>query len=278
MAKQRIAFFDVDGTIFRWSLEISLMDELMRRKIVPRRAFLLSQGLRMRWKAREASYEEFSDAFVADITTGALDDVSVAEMVEVAKDVVEQLGRNVYVFTRELIATLKESDYLLVAVSGSRREIVEIFAQRFGFDRIVATEYARAGDRITGRVVSWPGADKGQVVRETLATCGLSAGSALAVGDTAQDLPMLEACFHAIAFNPSLKMERVIRRQTAEDTFHPPRGIVSERKDNVRIGRFTSDGNGRARFGECPLREILPHDVATRLALRLGQAYWAFDH
>lgn len=278
MAEQRIAFFDVDGTIFRWSLEISLMDELMRRKIVPRRAFVISQGLRMRWKARKASYEEFSDAFVADIMSGALDDVSAPEMVEVAKHVVEQLGSNVYVFTRELIAALKESNYLLIAVSGSRREIVEIFAQSFGFDRIVATEYARQGDRITGQVTFWPGANKGQVVRETLEACGLSAGSALAVGDTAQDLSMLDACYHAIAFNPSLKMDRALRCEVGDGVSRPPRGIVTERKDRIHIGRMTRDTDGRVRTSECTLREILPHDVATRLALKLGQAYWAFDH
>ena len=104
---------------------------------------------------------------------------------------------------RELVATSRAAGVCTALVSGGFTVFAERVAAALGFDRVVANRLEITGDRIAGTVRS------PIVARETkrdmllaLATeCGVPPEAAVAVGDGANDLPMLDAAGLGIAFH-----------------------------------------------------------------------------
>jgi phosphoserine phosphatase len=104
---------------------------------------------------------------------------------------------------RTLIATMKSWGARTLLISGGFTAFTEVIAGRIGFDRQVANLLHIADGRLAGTVAK-PIVDSA-VKRDTLiaerATLGLETGATLAVGDGANDIPMLEAAGLGIAYH-----------------------------------------------------------------------------
>ena len=104
---------------------------------------------------------------------------------------------------RELVATSRAAGVCTALVSGGFTVFANSVAAELGFDRVVANRLDIAGDRIAGTVRA------PIVTRETkhdtllaiAAECGVSPAAALAIGDGANDLPMLAAAGLGLAFH-----------------------------------------------------------------------------
>ena len=59
-----VAFFDVDGTIFRSSLLIELVEELVREGVFPVDAQAGYTGAFAAWQAREGTYDSYIAAVI----------------------------------------------------------------------------------------------------------------------------------------------------------------------------------------------------------------------
>jgi phosphoserine phosphatase len=94
---------------------------------------------------------------------------------------------------RALIATL---------VSGGFTVFAEPIAQALGFDRVVANRLALDGDKLAGTLIPpiVTGATKHETLLALIAELNLSLDQTLAVGDGANDLPMLQSAGLGIAF------------------------------------------------------------------------------
>lgn len=106
-----------------------------------------------------------------------------------------------------LIATMKATGARTVLVSGGFTAFTGRIAGRLGFDRNVANVLHVAGGRLSGTVAE-PIVDsttKLQTLRAELQTLGLAAEAALAIGDGANDIPMLQAAGLGIAFHAKPK-------------------------------------------------------------------------
>jgi phosphoserine phosphatase len=106
-----------------------------------------------------------------------------------------------------LIATMKGWGARTLLISGGFTAFTEVIAARIGFDRQVANLLHIAGGRLDGTVAK-PIVDSA-VKRDTLiaerATLGLETADTLAVGDGANDIPMLEAAGLGIAYHAKPK-------------------------------------------------------------------------
>ncbi|WP_160463291.1 phosphoserine phosphatase SerB [Streptococcus zhangguiae] len=103
---------------------------------------------------------------------------------------------------RELVATLHQRGYKVAVVSGGFHETVDVLAKELGIDYVKANRLEAENGILTGRVL-------GEIVtKETKKAClekwalenGLRLADTVAVGDGANDLPMIQAAGIGIAF------------------------------------------------------------------------------
>lgn len=103
----------------------------------------------------------------------------------------------------ELVAALHRLGYETAIVSGGFAPIAEALRQRLGIDWAHANEVEIEAGRLTGRVREpiLDAAGKARLLRELAARRGIALDQVIAVGDGANDLPMLEVAGLGIAFN-----------------------------------------------------------------------------
>src|SRR5665213_665973 len=119
MAKERkVAIFDVDGTIFRSSLLIQVVNALIASEAFPEETRETYEHEYAKWLDREGDYESYIDAVVKAFRAH-LKGVHYSALVDAADKVVEEQWKRTYRYTRDLIKQLKEKDYFLLAVSHS---------------------------------------------------------------------------------------------------------------------------------------------------------------
>jgi len=101
-----------------------------------------------------------------------------------------------------LVRTMKARGATCILVSGGFTRFAEPVAEEIGFDRVVANVLEIAGGELTGRVRRpiVGAAAKRQVLLDSAAELGVAAGETLAIGDGANDIPMIEAAGLGVAF------------------------------------------------------------------------------
>lgn len=256
MSEKCIAALDIDGTFYRPSLFISLVDKLRERGILQPELFSAADQLKKLWKARKGTYNHYLNELVRLADSGVLKGAHESAIDETSDAVLEESGEDVYVFTRELFYALKETGYVTVAISHSPSIVVKRFAERWGFDDWSGTSYEIGSDgRYTGTRTK---GNKTDVFREMCAKHGCSANGSIAIGDSVSDLDLLGQVAHPIVFNPERDLEGQARR------FQTP--VVKERKDTIEAWRGRA---GMGKFEEMTLDEFLPKTVATNLNRRL---------
>ncbi len=102
-----------------------------------------------------------------------------------------------------LIATLKQLGYRIAILSGGFTYFAEHLRRRFGIDEVHANILDARDGKLTGRVVGdiIDGARKAELLRELAAREGIRLEQVIAVGDGANDLPMLAIAGLGIAFH-----------------------------------------------------------------------------
>jgi HAD superfamily hydrolase (TIGR01490 family) len=224
-AKEPLAVFDVDGTLFRRGLLPALTRRLVNEGVFSERVREeLSQDY-YAWVERRGSYETY-DELVMELFLRELKGVSVAELRRCATVEVEAHGRRLHIYTRDMARRLKEAGYQLIAISGSPQEILDLFLKPLGFDRAWGTVLAQdAGGTYTGEVLQDPLKNKRRVLEEFLEAAGVGLGGSVGVGDTLSDVGFLELVRTPIAFNPNRSLFEAARRSSWP--------IVVERKDVI---------------------------------------------
>jgi phosphoserine phosphatase len=111
---------------------------------------------------------------------------------------------------RTLAQTMRKRGARVVIVSGGFRQFTNAISAWIGADEDRANQLAADGGKLTGRVVE-PilGQDaKLAALKEIAAAMGLPLSATLAVGDGANDLPMLEAAGLGVAYRAKPKVAR----------------------------------------------------------------------
>lgn len=202
--ERKVAFFDIDGTVFRSSLLIELVEAFVSKGIFPSEALTMYQTQYLAWMNRDGSYESYMDAVVKTFLH-FLKGVHYGQLADVGRDVVQKSERHVYRYTRDLITRLKKENYFLVAISQSPKTILDEFCKSYGFHKVYGRVYEIGPqDRFTGSVLDEHLiANKANIARRIIEREGLSLTGSLGVGDTEGDISFLELMETAICFNPN---------------------------------------------------------------------------
>lgn len=103
-----------------------------------------------------------------------------------------------------LAATLRRLGYKLAIISGGFDFFGNILKQKLGFDYVFANRLEIADGKLTGRVLGdiVDGPRKAAILRDLAEQEGLAIEQTIAVGDGANDLPMLGVAGMGVAFHP----------------------------------------------------------------------------
>ncbi|HFC10681.1 MAG TPA: HAD-IB family hydrolase [Candidatus Kaiserbacteria bacterium] len=224
--KRKVAVFDIDGTIFRSSLLVVLVERLVEKGIFNRDARLLYTKERDEWLDRRGDYTAYLQKVIESFE-GQIKGVPYADVADVAGEVIEEMKGRVYRYTRNLVKELKDSGYFLLAISRSPKFIVDGFGYELGFDKTYGIFFSTgASGCFTGEIEGEEFImNKGAILQRAVRKENLTLEDSFAVGDTESDLPMLELVTAPIAFNPNKVLYREAKRNGWK--------IVVERKDVI---------------------------------------------
>lgn len=161
-------------------------------------------------KAKIATITERAMAGELDFAASLIERVRCLAGVRLAE--VEAVCRDQVHFSpgaRELVATMNSAGARTILVSGGFRLFTRHVAQVLGFHADFANDLIIAEGKLTGEVTQpvFAAADKMHVLNQQAANLGLDRSQTLAVGDGANDAPMIEAAGLGVAYygKPSLR-------------------------------------------------------------------------
>ncbi|MEK7599283.1 MAG: HAD-IB family hydrolase [Patescibacteria group bacterium] len=204
--RRRLVVYDIDGTLFRLSLLVELVNSLVASNIFPQAAKETINKDYLDWINREGDYEKFIRQMVR-VYQKYIVGWDKATINEISQEVVDFQKKKVYCFTRDAIREYKNKNYFLLAISGSPEDIVQKFADYFGFDRAFGSVWEVREGRFTNRV--YDGAkNKKQIFKMFLESNAKYTGldGSIAFGDTESDIPILKMVDYPVVFNPSLDL------------------------------------------------------------------------
>ncbi|MBB1074575.1 phosphoserine phosphatase SerB [Rhodoferax sp. 4810] len=118
----------------------------------------------------------------------------------------------------ELITACKQAGLKVLLVSGGFTHFSDRLRDRLGIDYTRANVLEVAGDTLTGRTVDQPwgdicdGDEKRTMLMQTCAQLGITPAQAIAVGDGANDLPMMDVVGLSVAFHakPAVREQAMV--------------------------------------------------------------------
>ncbi len=200
LAHFKLAAFDMDSTL----ISIECIDEIAALAGKGREVAAITEA------AMRGEITDFKDslrrrlALLAGVPATVLDRV-----------LAERLTFNPG--ARELCAALKRTGLKLVLVSGGFTFFTRHVAAELGMDFVRSNELEIEHGALTGRVVlqDWgdicDGAEKRRMLLESCAAIGCRPDEAIAVGDGANDLPMMAAAGLSVAFHAKPKVREQAR-------------------------------------------------------------------
>ncbi|WP_261842139.1 phosphoserine phosphatase SerB [Aliamphritea ceti] len=180
---RRLVVFDMDSTL----IEAEVIDELAKEAGVGEQVIAITESA-MRGEI------DFTESFARRMALLKGLDESVLEQVAARLPLTEGV--------EELVANLKALGFKTAILSGGFNYFGRFLQQKMGFDYVHANELEIVDGKVTGNVVGTvvDGQRKAQLLREIAGKEGVSLEQTIAVGDGANDLPMLSIAGLGIAF------------------------------------------------------------------------------
>ena len=221
------AVFDIDGTIVRRTLLQLIVTEMVNRSwldgaIAADIERILHDG---RQRIADDSFGVYMKQGLDILIQHSGGKLSLERYHEAVNAVAKSLNNTTYVYTRQLIDTLRKNGFYLIAISGSEQYAVEAVSRSLGFDTCSAhLKYVDDGTNLTGEIVKFS-QKKDEILSAIITAKQLNTKGSIAVGDTSPDIAMFNLVDQPIAFNPNQELFKVAREKGWM--------VVLERKDVV---------------------------------------------
>ncbi len=187
---RRLICFDMDSTL----IETEVIDELAERAGVGDKVRAITERA-MRGEI------DFCESFRERVALLKGLDVSVMEDIARNLPVTEGVGR--------MMEVLRRAGYKTAILSGGFTYFGNYLKQKFGFDYVYANELEIADGKLTGRYVGdvVDGRRKAELLKLIAQVENVNIAQTIAVGDGANDLPMLATAGLGIAFHAKPKVK-----------------------------------------------------------------------
>jgi len=223
--QNKFAVFDIDGTVFRSSLIIELVNKFIEEGLFPKEVQSAYSEEYQRWLDRRGSYEDYINKVVAAYGNH-IGGIKLSDAMDVAERMMIFHKNRVYRYTRDLVYKLRKTHFLL-AVSHSPYHVVDPFCRAWGFQKVYAMIYEIDDSEVFTGNIEYEDliGRKDKILKRAIEKEDLTTRGSVGVGDTEADIGMLKMVSRPIAFNPNKKLYQAARRNRWE--------IVVERKDMI---------------------------------------------
>lgn len=180
---RRLVCFDMDSTL----IEQEVIDELaLEAGVGPQVAEITERAM--------SGELDFKQSFAARVALLQGLDTQVLEKIAERLTITEG--------TERLISTLQALGYRTAILSGGFQYFAEMLQRKLGIDEVYANQLDVVDGLVTGKVIGQvvDGQRKAELLRELAGKHGISLQQVIAVGDGANDLPMLSIAGLGIAF------------------------------------------------------------------------------
>lgn len=232
MVKNVVAFFDIDGTIFRNSLMIQHFKKLIKYEVVdPAIWYTRVKKLYHDWESRYGDFEEYLEV-LAEVYIDQLKGVNKSYIEFIANQVINVNGDMVYKYSRDQIEWHKKQGHKLFFISGSPDFLVSKMAEKYAAKEYRGTVYkVDEKNEFTGEIIKmWDSESKQKILNELILKYDVDLDNSYAYGDTTGDLSMLKMVGNPVAINPNRPLFLTIRdnKELSEKI-----SIIVERKDVI---------------------------------------------
>lgn len=230
--KNIVAFFDIDGTIFRNSLMIEHFQKLITFEVIdPELWYTKVKKVFLEWEKRYGDFEEYLE-LLAGVYIQELKGIDKSYIEFIADHVIKLNGDMVYKYSRDQIEWHKKQGHKVFFISGSPDFLVSRMAEKYGVTEYRGTLYKVDDEnKFTGEIVRmWDSESKQIELNELIEKYDVDLLNSFAYGDTTGDLSMLKLVGNPIAINPNKQLLLALR----EDKELSKRAtIIIERKNVI---------------------------------------------
>ena len=196
---QKIAFFDVDKTIFRGYSENILFEYIEKNNILRNHPYTKIMGINKKYANRELTYNDAVDNVIETIANSVKGE-TVEKMADVAGQVLKENEDLFEKWFFPVYDKLKKKDFKCVLISGATEIIIKNIAEYIDKDiEYYCTKLVIEDAKYTGAIsVRMNGISKREIIENTEAYS--KDVLTLGFGDSPGDIPMLEVVDHAFLF------------------------------------------------------------------------------
>jgi HAD superfamily hydrolase (TIGR01490 family) len=227
-----VAFFDIDGTIFRNSLMIEHFKKLIKYEVInPAIWYTRIKKVYHEWDSRHGDFEQYLEV-LAEVYINELKGVNKSYIEFIANQVIHVNGDMVYKYSRDQIEWHKKQGHKVFFISGSPDFLVSKMAEKYDITEYRGTVYkVDEKNEFTGEIIRmWDSESKQRILEELILKYDVDLDNSYAYGDTTGDLSMLRMVGNPVAINPNkplflaIKEDRILSGKTA---------IMVERKNII---------------------------------------------
>lgn len=230
--KKIAAFFDIDGTLVRESIQVKHFKKLVKYGIIDEKYWV--NDIREKYVQFERRYGEFDDYLerVSEVYRENLEGIDLSLIDYTAKQVIEESGEIVYRYTRDRIKYHQENGHLVFFVSGSPEFLISKLSSKYKVTAYKGTEFVfDEKDKFTGKIIPmWDSVSKQKQINKFIEEYDIDVTKSYAYGDTNGDFSMLKTMGNPIAINPSHLLLEMIRD---DEELRNRANIRVERKDVI---------------------------------------------
>ena len=204
---EKVAFFDVDGTIYRGNIIEALMDSEVEDKLLGNEFADEVHNLHDLLKNNKITYDEASRKVAISWTKG-LQGKNYNLVVKNAERFIKKNINNFYFFLKPLLTMLKNTHDTIICTN-EPQFVAEQISKTFGFTNSISTIFEVKKESFTGKVFKFNSTqlDKKNSVKEIIKN--YSKNLSLAFGDSIGDLGMLEEAENPICVNASPNLQKI---------------------------------------------------------------------